>query len=69
MYGFKQLLSSMLRKIKWPDRIDSQTQQLIGRIQQKLESRSNILELVNELTEVKKFLRYYYVTETSFNRH
>lgn len=69
VYGFKQLLSSMLRKIKWPDRIDSQTQQLIGRIQQKLESRSNILELVNELTEVKKFLRYYYVTETSFNRH
>ena len=69
MYGFKQLLSSMLRKIKWPDRIDSQTQQLIGRIQQKLESRSNILELVNELTEVKKSLRYYYVTETSFNRH
>ena len=69
MYGFKQLVSSMLRKIKWPDRIASQKQQLIGRLKKNLESRSDVLEMVNELTEVKKFLRYYYVTETSFNRH
>lgn len=60
MYGFKQLLSSMLRKIKWPDRIDSQTQQLIERLKKNLESRSDMLEMVNELTKVKKLLQYFF---------
>ena len=60
MYGFKQLLSSMLRKIKRPDRIDSQTQQLIERLKKNLESRSDMLEMVNELTEVKKLLQYFF---------
>ena len=60
MYGFKQLLSSMLRKIKWPDRKDSQTQQLIERLKKNLESRSDMLEMVKELTKVKKLLQYFF---------
>ena len=60
MYGFKRLLSSMLHKIKWPDRIARQTQQLIERLKKNLESRSNMIEMVNELMEVKKLLQYFF---------